>query len=101
MVASGTLQHDTQQMEVAARLDALLAQLHGYRDAVSSYRDGVQHYKVWMSAASTCSMLIKSGCMNHHVDHHAVRRIFALQANARHSSRTHADDAADRKSSML
>ena len=46
MVSGGTLHRDQQQLEVAARLDALLTQLHGYRAAVASYRNGVQQYKV-------------------------------------------------------
>ena len=48
MVAHGTLRHDAQQTGVAARLDALLAQMHSYCTAVTSYRDGVQQYKVVM-----------------------------------------------------
>ena len=51
MVQQGTLRRDEQQTEVAARLDALLAQLHRYRGAVASYRDGVQQYKVLLATA--------------------------------------------------
>ena len=52
MVAQGTLRRDGQQTEVAAWLDALLAQLHRYRGAVDSYRNGVQQYKVLLVESS-------------------------------------------------
>ncbi len=74
MVNQGTLRRDEQQTEVAARLDTLLQQLHRYRGALASYRDGVQHYKVLM--AGPCSQrtacrfsLVRLTCREHSHTH--------------------------------
>ena len=60
-MAGGTLRRDSQQLEVAARLDALLIQLHGYRAQVELYRAGVQQYKARSSHLFAAPLHASSG----------------------------------------
>ncbi len=63
-MAGGTLRRDSQQLEVAARLDALLSQLHGYRAQVEAYRAGVQQYKarlLLLNILSACAPSVPQG----------------------------------------